>query len=182
MTTIQAHRTIPTGLWKSDLTHSSATFEVGHNGVSTFNGKVKKFDAGLSVGDEFELNGSARVESLDIDEENLKAHLLSPEFFDAERHPEIRFHADQLSETDDGLVVSGDLEIKGTTKRVEAKATAGEPGTDPTGAQRVALELETEIDRTEFGLDWNMELPGGGPVLANEVRLLVSLELVKQEA
>jgi polyisoprenoid-binding protein YceI len=183
MTTIQAQRTVPAGSWTADRTHSSATFEVGHLGVSTFNGKIKDFAASVDVGDEsFVLDGSARVESLDIDEENLKAHLLSPEFFDVERHPEIRFRADRVDAKDDGLVITGDLEIKGHTKQVDATGRVGEPVVDPTGAQRVALELETVIDRTEFGLNWNMDLPNGGKALADEVRLTVSLELVQDEA
>jgi polyisoprenoid-binding protein YceI len=182
MTTIQAHRTVPAGSWTSDRTHSSATFEVGHNGVSTFNGKVKDFAATLEVGDgNFDLQGSARVESLDIDEENLRAHLLSPEFFDLERYPEIRFSADEIDDSGERLIVRGDLEIKGNKKRVEATAEVGETLTGLAGKEVVGLDLETVIDRNEFGLTWNADLPGGGKALADDVRLVVHLELAREE-
>jgi polyisoprenoid-binding protein YceI len=182
-TTTYAQRTVPAGKWVADRTHSSATFEVGHNGVSTFRGAVKDFDATLEVGDgSFELDGGARVESFDVDEPNLKGHLLSPEFFDAERHPEIRFRAGELVETDDGMAVNGELEIRGTSNPVTAYAEAGEPGVAVDGSERVSLELSTTIDRTEYGLGWNMELPNGGNVLDNDVRLTVVLELVREEA
>src|SRR3954463_8945843 len=112
-TTTYAQRTVPAGKWAADRTHSSATFEVGHLGVSTFRGAVKDFDATLEVTDDrFELDGGARAGGFDVarcgldggargerfavDEPNLKGHLLSPKFFDAERHPEIRFRAGEL--------------------------------------------------------------------------------------
>ena len=182
MTTTQAHRTVPAGAWSADRTHSSASFEVGHNDVATFTGRVKEFAATLEAGDsKFDLKGSARVESLDIDEENLRAHLLSPEFFDVARHPEIRFTADEIDGSGERLLVRGDLEIKGNTKRVEATAEVGESITGLAGKEVVGLDLETLIDRNEFGLTWNAELPGGGKVLGDEVRLVVHLELVREE-
>ncbi len=182
-TTTFPKRTVPAGKWAADRTHSSATFEVGHLGVSTFRGAVKVFDATLEVTDDrFELDGGARVESFDVDEPNLKGHLLSPEFFDAERHPEIRFRAGELTEGDDGLVLKGELEIRGTSKAVVAHAEVGESGVGPDGSDRVSLELSTIIDRTEYGLGWNMDLPNGGKALADEVRLTVVLELVREEA
>jgi polyisoprenoid-binding protein YceI len=174
---------IPAGKWHSDRVHSSATFEVGHLGTSTFRGRVRDFDASLVAGEDgLVLDGTARVESLDIDEENLRAHLLSPEFFDAERHPEIRFRADRIGEDGDGLVVHGELEIKGHGGEVEAQAKVGPVVSGPDGSERVALDLDTTIDRTEYGLNWNMELPNGGQALGNEVRLVVNLELIREEA
>jgi|tagenome__1003787_1003787.scaffolds.fasta_scaffold19636065_2 polyisoprenoid-binding protein YceI len=182
-TTTYAQRTVPAGKWAADRTHSSATFEVGHLGVSTFRGAVKDFDATLEVSDDrFELDGGARVESFDVDEPNLKGHLLSPEFFDAERHPEIRFRAGELVEDADGLVVKGELEIRGNSNPVDARAEVGEVGAGPDGVERVELVLSTTIDRTEYGLGWNMDLPNGGKTLADEVGLTVVLELVREDA
>ncbi len=183
MSITTAARTIPDGTWAADRTHSSANFAVRHFGVSTFRGSLKDFDARLEVADgRFELSGGARADSFDVDEPNLRAHLLSPEFFDAERHPEIKFRAHELAETAGGLVVRGELEIRGTAHPVEARATAGEPGVGPEGEHRVELELETTIDRTLYGLGWNMDLPGGGKALANDIRLTVILELVREDA
>ena len=73
----------------------------------------------------------------------------------------------------------GNLTIKGHTRRVEARGTVAEVIDDPFGGTRVALELEAVIDRTDFGMDWNMPMPKGGPYLANEVRLELDLEFVK---
>src|SRR4051812_40972524 len=79
---------IPTGTWKADVVHSSVGFEVTYMGIGTFTGTVTDFDAELADG---RLRGAARIASVHTKDENLQAHLLSPEFFDAERHPEVTF-------------------------------------------------------------------------------------------
>jgi polyisoprenoid-binding protein YceI len=177
MTIAPVAELIPTGTWKSDPIHSSVGFAVRHMGVSPFRGGFKDFDATLFDG---RLVGSARVESITTDDETLTGHLLSPDFFDAERHPELRFEADELRRDGDEVVVAGELTLKGETRPVELRGTISGPITDPYGNSRIGLELETTIDRTEFGIDWNAELPSGGEVLANDVELTAHLELVQQ--
>jgi polyisoprenoid-binding protein YceI len=180
MSVAQAVR-VPAGTWKSDPVHSSATFEVEHNGISTFRASVKDFDATVRAAEEgsLEIEGAARVGSIAIDEENLYGHLLSPEFFDAERHPEVRFRATEVVADDEGLALRGELGIRGATKEVEARGEVGGVGTGPDGSERLSLRLASTIDRTEFGLGWNMDLPDGRKTLADEVRLVVELELVR---
>ena len=78
------------------------------------------------------------------------------------------------------MIAEGELTIKGITRPVEARGRVGQPIEDPMGNQHTSVALETVIDRTDFGLGWQMDLPGGGAVLANDVKLLVSLELVKE--
>jgi len=88
----QTQQGIPTGTWKADTVHSSVAFEVSY-AVSTFNGEVPQFEASLENG---KLMGVAQIASLTVKDENLQAHLLSPEFFDAERNPDgsLREHED----------------------------------------------------------------------------------------
>lgn len=172
---------VPTGTWQADPLHSSVRIEVRHMGVSTFGAAFKDFDASLASGpDGVELAGSARVESFDVQDDQLRPHVLSPEFLDVERHPELRFRSTAFREEGDEVIAEGEVTIKGITRPVEARGRVGQPTTDPYGNERTSLTLETVIDRTEFGLGWQMELPDGGPVLANDVKLLVSLELIKK--
>ena len=89
-TTSKTTTEVPTGTFKADTVHSSVAFEVPY-AVAAFGGQVTDFDAALVDG---KLTGSARIESIQTKEENLQAHLLSPEFFDAERHPVVRFSGD----------------------------------------------------------------------------------------
>ena len=167
---------IPVGTWSVDPVHSNANFEVEHAGVSVFRGGFKPVDAKLVSGEDgLELEGGVRVESISVDDENIRPHLLSPDFFDVERNPEVRFTSTEISGEADALKVSGELSMAGVTLPVEATGRLRGPAAGPAG-QKVALSLETVIDRTAFGMVWQMELPDGGAALANDVRLVVDLE------
>jgi polyisoprenoid-binding protein YceI len=179
-TTIQTQ--IPAGTYTVDKVHSHVGFAVKHMVVATFRGEFKDYDVTLvSDGENVKLEGVVPVTSISVDDENLQGHLLSPEFFDAERYPELRFVSADVRIGDDGeLVVDGELTIKGHTQAVEGRGTITGPVTDIAGNEKIGLELETIIDRTAFGLNWNAPLPKGGVALANDVKLTIALELVKQ--
>lgn len=176
-TTIEAIETVPAGTWKSDAVHSSVGFAVRHNGVTPFHGGFRTFGASLEDG---RLVGTAEVESIVTDDENLTGHLLSPDFFDSSRFPELRFESSGIERDQDEVVVRGELTLKGVTKPVELTGTATGPLSDPYGGSRFGLELQTTIDRRAFGIDWNADLPAGGQVVANDVKLTAELELVKE--
>ena len=168
------------GTYVLDPIHSSASFAVKHMVVSTFRGRFEKFDATLVDG---KLTGTVDVSSIVVKDENLAAHLQSPEFFDAERHPELRFESSDIRRGEgDEIVVDGELTIKGITKAVEARGTLEGPAVTFGDVNKVGLTLEAIIDRTEFGLNWNAPLPKGGFALGNDVTLVVALELTKVEA
>jgi polyisoprenoid-binding protein YceI len=179
MTTAQA---ILPGTWKSDPVHSSVGFSVKHMGAGTFRGSFDQYDVSIRELDgEPRLAGSARVDSVDVKDETLNGHLLSPEFFDAERHPEISFVSRAIREDGDGIVVEGELTIKGITKVVEGRGSISGPVEHPAGGERIGIDLETVVDRHDFGLDWNAELPQGGSVLGDDVTLTIHLELATEE-
>ncbi len=161
----------------ADTVHSSVGFEVPY-AVATFSGTVTDFEASLSDG---RLQGSAKIDSIHLKDENLTAHLLSPEFFDAERHPVLTFGG-ELERDGDKATVDGEITLKGITRPVTLEGTIVGPTVDHFGKTRIGLKLETVIDRTEFDMNWNMPLPTGEPALANEVTLKADLTLVAQEA
>jgi len=180
MTTAQAESTIPTGSWQSDPIHSHVGFAVKHV-VGTFRGSFNQFDARVSdASGDPELSGRAKVDSVQVPEDNLYGHLLSPEFFDAEQHPEIIFEASQISRDGDEVVLGGELTVKGATKPVVARGELSGPAIGPDENERIGIDLETKVDRHDYGLDWQMDLPGGGKTLGDEVTLTVHLELVKE--
>ncbi len=178
MTSTIEQTTIPSGTWQADTVHSSVAFEVPY-AVATFSGEVPEFEASLVDG---KLTGVAQIASLTVKDENLQAHLLSPEFFDAERNPEVRFEGSNIKRDGDKVTVEGEVTIKGITKPATLSGTITGPAIDHFGANRVGLKLETTIDRTEHDIKWNMPLPSGEPALANEVTLKADLTLVAQEA
>jgi polyisoprenoid-binding protein YceI len=183
MSTETITQNIPAGTWAVDPVHSSVTFAVTHNGVTTFRSCFEKYDARLTGGEEARLEGTVDVASIAIDEEMLKGHLLSPEFFDVQRFPQLRFASTELSAAEDGaLRVAGDLEIHGETRKVEASGRFAHLGEDAYGKARVGLSVESTVDRRDFGLDWQAQLPSGGDVLDYAVTISVELELVREEA
>lgn len=171
-----AQQQLATGTWQADPVHSSVTFGVKH-GVATFRAGFTEIDAAYDA-DAGALTGAVPVTSIDITQPDLRAHLLSPEFFDADRHPEVRFTATEIRR-DNGaeVIVSGELTIRGITRPVEARGRIGDPGVGLAGDRRLAIELTATVDRRDFGLNWQAELPGGTLALEYDVTLDVVLEL-----
>jgi polyisoprenoid-binding protein YceI len=166
-----------TGTFAADPVHSHVGFEVPY-AVATFSGEVTDFTASLVDG---HLEGSAKIESIKLKDENLQTHVLSPEFFDAERHPVLTFSGD-LDRDGDRATIAGEITLKGITHPATLAGTIVGPTIDHFGATRVGLKLETVVDRTAFDMKWNMPLPNGEPALGNEVTLKADLTLVAQEA
>ena len=169
--TTSTTKSAPAGTWSADPVHSSVSFEIAYAGVNTFRGSFRDFTATLVDG---KLEGSAKVASIDVKDEQLNGHLQTPDFFDAERFPEISFKADGLDR--------GELTIKGVTHPVELTGSISEPNVDPFGRERVGVKLETTIDRNAFGIVWNAPNQGGGNYLGDDVKLIAELAFVKQEA
>jgi polyisoprenoid-binding protein YceI len=175
----ETRRSLPTGTWQLDPVHSSIGFEIEYI-VGAFRGQFRDVDATLTASEDgAQLQGAARVASVDVKDENLSAHLQSPDFFDAERHPELTFSSHELERDGNALVARGELTIKGVTQRVELTGTIVDPTTDAYGRERIGLRLETTVDRTAFGVDWNTPLPDGRPSLGNDVVLAAELYFVE---
>ena len=181
MATVTEKTAIPTGIWKSDPVHSTVGFSVKHMVVATFRGSFTDFGVTLdNSGGEPVLYGAVRVDSVDARDENLKGHLLAPDFFDAEKTPEIRFTSTDIRTEGDELVVDGELEIKGTSRPVVARGTIVGPVENIAGKEGVGIDLSTTVDRRDYGLNWQAQLPTGGDVLAWDVTLEIRLELGRE--
>jgi polyisoprenoid-binding protein YceI len=181
VTALDTQSKLPVGSWKVDPTHSTASFAVKHMVVATFRGSFEKIDATLTVGEDGagQLVGVVDAGSIAVKDENLQAHLGSPDFFDTERYPELRFASKAIRRDGEQLVIDGELTIKDHTHAVEARGTITDPHETLGGAVKIGVTLETVIDRTQFGLEWNAPLPKGGFALANDVKLTVELELAQ---
>jgi polyisoprenoid-binding protein YceI len=171
MSTTITEQAVPTGTWALDKVHSTVGYAVGHSGVSIFKGGISDFDAELVDGT---LRGSADVSKITVNDENLQGHLLSPDFFDVERTPRVSFESTSIRRDGDELTVDGELEIRGVKQPITLTGSIAGPV-----GERLGLSLEAVIDRTTFGITWNMELPSGGFVLENEVTLTANLELAR---
>jgi polyisoprenoid-binding protein YceI len=167
---------LPTGTWSVDPIHSNVGFAVAYM-AGTFAGTFADFDVKVVDG---VLQGSAKVASVQVKDPNLEGHLQSPDFFDAERHPELTFRSISIDRDGRKLKVDGEVTIKGHSEPVQITGVISEPIVDPYGGTRYGLKLETMIDRDKFGVSWNNPLPNGEPALANEVVLTAELQLARQ--
>jgi polyisoprenoid-binding protein YceI len=179
-TTTDTRQALPVGTWQLDPVHSTIGFEIDYMG-GAFRGQFREVAAKLEAeGDNPVLTGSAKVASADLRDENLVAHIQAPDFFDAERFPELSFESSEIERVGDQVKVRGGITIKGVEKPVELTGTLAEPITDPHGRERLSLKLDTTVDRNEFGISWNVPLPDGKPALADEVKLAAELFFVRE--
>ena len=167
---------IPAGTWQVDPTHSQVDFAIRHLAISTVRGTFSDVSATLLGGETPSLSGSIRLASVSTRDEGRDAHLQSPDFFDTERYPNAIFDATFITPEK----VVGNFTLKGITNEIELSASFASPATDPYGNERVGIELEGEIDRTDYGVSFNMPLPTGGLALGDKVKLFASLSFVKE--
>jgi polyisoprenoid-binding protein YceI len=179
---VATEQNISAGTWSIDKVHSHVGFAVKHMVVASFRGRFEEYDGALTVGEDGEprLEGTVDVDSIVVKDENLAGHLKAPDFFDSERYPTIHFRSSAVRLRGGELEVDGQLTIKDRTHDVTARGTITGPHEDIAGNEKVGIELETVVDRREFGLEWNAPLPKGGVAVENDVKLEVSLELVRQ--
>ena len=176
MSTTEKNTAVPTGTWSVDPVHSSVGFAVRHSGVMTFKGTFAEVDAKLYDG---RLEGTVKVASVRVDDPNLAGHLQTPDFFDAEQFPELRFASKTIELEGDSASIEGDLTLRGVTLPIEIAGTLTGPITDGYGNQRLGLDIETTINRRDYGIDFSMELPSGEPGLADDVTITANLALVQ---
>jgi polyisoprenoid-binding protein YceI len=176
----QATATQAAGVWTVDKVHSTVRYEIEHNGTATYRGNFSDIDAQLVYGEDgVKITGSVNLDSVDLKDEQQKGHVLSPDFFDAERYPTIDFESTDIQLDNNEVSVTGDLTVKGVSKPVTITGTIGAPGPNLGGTETVAVSLHTTINRQDYGVSWNTELPNGSKVLGDDVYVSVELELVQ---
>jgi polyisoprenoid-binding protein YceI len=168
--------------YQIDPNHSAVGFAVKHLTVSTVRGNFGEFSGAFNV-DEADFTQSSfevRIKTASINTQNERRdnHLRSPDFFDAVTHPEIVFKSKRIEKSGDGYVAIGDLTIRGVTKEISLPFTAGGP-IRMGNRSVIGVEGGTTVNRQDFGVSWSRSLDGGGLVVADDVRIDVSVELVK---
>lgn len=171
--------------YKIDPDHSDVMFKVKHLMISTATGVFKKFDATLEIDEEdfsrAKINFEADIDSVDTKNEQRDAHLKGDDFFNAEQFPKMTFKSTSIEKSgDDEYKLIGDLTIRDITKPVELKAEYNGSTKDPWGQQRMGFEVSGKINRKEYGLKWSAVTEAGGLVVADDVKLSMNVEMIKQ--
>jgi polyisoprenoid-binding protein YceI len=178
-----ATQPLAAGTWKIDKVHSHVGFAVKHMAVATFRGRFESYDGSLSFDEAGapHLQGSVDVDSIVVKDENLAAHLKSPDFFDSANYPRISFSSSDVSVGQNGeLEVRGELTIRDHTHELTGRGAVTGPHTDLGGTEKIGIELEAVIDRRDYGIEFSAELPSGGLAVEHDVKLEVSLELARE--
>ena len=157
-----------------DPVHTAVVFGLDWNGMSTFYGKFNETRGAITYGgtpDSLKIDVTILVPSIDSSNEQRDKHLLSPDYFDARKYPEIRFVSTGVTENDDGtMTLAGDLTFHGETKPIEATVTRLTTG--EARGERCGIDAHFTIKRSDFGMDTGVE----EGALGDEVKLMVGLQ------
>jgi polyisoprenoid-binding protein YceI len=169
------------GSWSVDPAHSTIEFRVKHMAIQTVRGRFRDFDGAIVAGDEPSVAGTIRVASLETLQDERDEHLRSADFFDAERYPEISFHAGgmQFNGDDSHFTLAGELTIKNITRRIALDGELHGTVIDPDGGERIALALRGRLDRSDYGLIWNRLLGTGNLLVGDTVDLVLDVAAVR---
>jgi polyisoprenoid-binding protein YceI len=171
--------------WTIDTAHSEVTFKVRHLVISNVSGKFTSFEGTVEADkDDFsdaKISFSADIESITTGNEQRDGHLKSPDFFDAANHPKLSFTSTTVSKVKGSdYLVKGNLTIKGVTKPVELEVEFGGVQKDFYGRTIAGFEVNGKINRQDYGLTWSAVTETGGIVVADDVKLHINTELVKE--
>jgi polyisoprenoid-binding protein YceI len=173
---------IPAGTWTVDPIHSTIGFEVKHFGISTFRGRFTGYEGTIETGDGTleRVEGTVRVDSVDVRDAQLAGHLQSEDFFAAEQYPEITFRSTGVREAGGRFELDGELTLRGVTKPVTLEVEVDGAGEDPYGGTRISLAGRGELNRFDYGIPFNAKTPNGALVAGEKVRLVLTVEAVKE--
>ncbi|MBA3364839.1 MAG: YceI family protein [Actinobacteria bacterium] len=174
--------TLPSGRWQVDPAHSSIEFGIKHLLITTVKGKFGEFEGIIEVAEDGSAHASASVrsESIDTHEPQRDGHLRSPDFFDADRFPEIQFESSRIENVEGNRFrVRGDLSIRDATQELELEAELTGSAVDPWGNERIGLVLRGQLNPNDYGVDWNQELESGGNLLGDRVDIVVDVSALK---
>ncbi len=175
-------REIPaTGTWDLDPTHLSVTFEARHMMIAKVRGAFTASTGTISVEDTLAASSvdvTIDIASLDSGDEGRDTHLLSEDFLDVEQYPTMTFTGSNLEVVGDRYRLDGELTIKDVTRPVSLDLEFTGAVIDPWGNARAAFAASSEIDRTDWGLTWNVPLETGGVLVSKTIKIVIDAEAV----
>jgi polyisoprenoid-binding protein YceI len=170
--------------WQIDASHSTAEFAVKHLMITTVKGHFADVTGTVTVDDAnpqaAQVDVTINVASVETRDQKRDAHLRSPDFFDVERFPTMRFRSTRVEGSVAGeFKLVGDLTIRDVTREVTLNVESAGSVVDPWGGERTGYAAATKISRKDFGLTWNVPLETGGMLVGDEVKISIEVELVK---
>lgn len=174
--------TIPAGTWNIDPTHSTVGFVARHLVISKVRGSFRSFSGAIIISDQ-QLDSSVSVsidmESVDTADESRDGHIKGEDFFDVAKFPTMTFTSTKVTQEGEDFEVTGDLTIKGVTRSVILELEFNGVSKDPWGGTRAGFSAETEINRKDFGLEWNVVMETGGVLVGEKIKIELDIQAVQ---
>jgi polyisoprenoid-binding protein YceI len=170
--------------WNLDNSHTNVKFSVTHMVVSEVEGYFKTY-TGKVVTNSADFNGanidfSVDVNSINTDNTDRDKHLMSDDFFNAEKYPKMTFKSTSFKKiSGNKYELIGDLTIRDVTKKVTFEVTFGGIAKDPWGNTKAGFKAKGKINRKDYKLMWNVLTEAGGMVVSDEVEIVINLELAQ---
>ena len=166
-----------------DSAHTKIQFKVKHLMISNVMGSFKEFEGKASmVENDFtttKVNVTIKTASIDTEAPDRDTHLKSADFFDAEKYPEIVFEGSGMTLKDeDNYELKGNLTIKSVTKPITLSVEYGGLMNDPWGNKKAGFSVTGEINRKDWGMEWNAALEAGGVLVGDKVKILCDVEFL----
>jgi polyisoprenoid-binding protein YceI len=171
--------------WAVDTAHSEVGFKLRHLMITSVSGKFEKFDGTVETsGDDFvnsTINFTADVDSVTTADEKRDGHLKAADFFDVAKYPKMKFVSTKIEKAGGNkYVVHGDFTIRDVTKPIKLDVEHHGTAKDPWGNTKAGFSINAKINRSDYGLSWNVTLETGGVLVSEEVKIVCEVQLVKQ--
>ncbi len=177
-----AGTTVPNaGVYDIDASHSSASFQVRHLGLSKVKGGFEEFAGTVVIGDDVTQSSvevTLDAASFTTGNDDRDGHVKSADFLDVETHPTLTYRSTGIRQDGDGWKLDGELTIKDVTRPVVLDVEFEGAGQDPWGSSRIAFTAGTEINREDFGITWNQALETGGVLVGKVVKISIDVQAV----
>ena len=173
-------------VYKIDAAHTTVGFTIRHMVINNVVGSFKQFEGtfeydGADVAT-MKLSGKIQATSIDTGIAARDEHLRGPDFFDVAKYPEITFQSARVEKQGDQYMMYGSFTMHGVTKEISLPFTISGPIVDPYGKTRIGVESSITLNRQDYGINWSKTLDNGGLVVADEVKVELGIEAVKQDA
>src|SRR5664279_834719 len=170
--------------WVIDPAHTKIGFKVRHLMISSVQGYFKEFEGQITTeGNNFttaSISVSLNSASIDTEVPDRDTHLKSADFLDIAKYPKITFESTGVKDLGDDIYeLTGNLTIKGISKKVVLSIEYGGLVTDPGGNVKAGFSITGKVNRKEWGLIWNATLETGGVLVGDEVKILCDIELAR---
>jgi len=173
--------------WTIDPAHSNIDFAVKHLMIATVKGSFGAVKGTVTFDESKPANSKVEAEiettSITTRADQRDTHLRSPDFFDVEKYPTMKFKSTRIEAAGDGeFKVTGDLTIRDVTKPITLSVTDEGRARDPWGGERAVFSAKGKLNRGDYGLHWNQALEAGGVLVGDEIKISIDVEVVKQAA